>query len=164
MGSRNQKPWPFEVQWRGRLDLATKVLSDLQDFWLRSQKPFPTRQVVAVLIRIFSIFPGSQDWHRSANDWLSMVGPPETECELLSSKSSAALIDTSIAHASFIVSAAAEVVGDTINSRPRRGLSRQQCAGSTGCGWDHQTLLRVNGLRSGPKSLKWAAAKRLERL
>jgi hypothetical protein len=110
MGSRNQKPWPFEVQWRGRLALGTKLLSDLQDFWLRSQKAFPTREGVAVLIRIFSLGDPQrgEDWHRSAGEWISLVRSPETECELLSPRSGAALVNASIEDACSIVSAAAE--------------------------------------------------------
>ena len=114
-GSGNMKygrgrPWPFEREWRGRLNLATKVMRDLQDSWLRSKRAFPSREVAAVLIRIFSISdPGrSEDWARRPADWLSFVGSPEDECDLLNLKSSQAIVDAAVQHLCSILSVAAK--------------------------------------------------------
>ena len=108
MGSRNRKPWPFELQWRGRLDLGAKVLADLQDFWLRSQNPFPSREAVAILLRIFSLGDPQRgdDWRRPARDWISMVESPDAECRSLAPTSEQAVIDAAVEHSCAIVCAA----------------------------------------------------------
>jgi hypothetical protein len=86
----------FEQQWRPRRDLAVKVLRDIEDSWLQSNQPFPSREAVAILLNIFSFdfynagFLGNQGirpddlWRRSLGEWLSSVGSPESECVRLS--------------------------------------------------------------------------------
>jgi hypothetical protein len=108
MGSRNCRPWPFELQWRGRLDLGVKVLGDLQDFWLRSQDPFPSREAVAILLRIFSLGDPQRgdDWRRRARDWISLVDSPDAECKSLSPRAEQVAVDAAVEHLCTIVSAA----------------------------------------------------------
>ena len=84
MGSRNTNPWWFDTYWREPLNLATKVISDLQDRAIRSPEDFSARQAAAVLVRIFSVrFPVAEDWHRAPDEWLALVGSPEAECGVI---------------------------------------------------------------------------------
>lgn len=84
MGSRNTNPWWFEREWRESLNLAIKVIRDLQDRVIRSPDNFSPRQAAAVLVRIFSVrYPVAEDCYRKLDEWLSLVGPPEAECSCL---------------------------------------------------------------------------------
>jgi hypothetical protein len=86
----------FEQRWRPALVLAAKVLRDIQGAWLVSEKVFPSREVVAVLVNLFAFdfasdayFPnlgkGSDGlWRRSVGEWFSDVGSPEDETARLS--------------------------------------------------------------------------------
>jgi hypothetical protein len=86
----------FEQHWRPRLNLAAKVLRDIETRWLRSDEPFPCRPAVAALLNIFTFDfhrarfltyrgpPDSDLWRRSPEEWLAVVGPPEVELARLS--------------------------------------------------------------------------------
>jgi hypothetical protein len=78
------KPRPFDRDWLDRCRLATKVLSDIQDAWLRSGDPFPARQTATVLLHIFSLSLRDalqgELWSRPVATWLSSVESPECEC------------------------------------------------------------------------------------
>jgi len=86
----------FEQHWRPRLNLAAKVLRDIEDWWLRSDQLFPCRPVVAALFNIFAFDfhgadfltyrgpPESDLWCRSSEEWLAAVGAPEVELGRLS--------------------------------------------------------------------------------
>jgi hypothetical protein len=86
----------FEQCWRPRLNLAAKVLRDIEARWLRSDEPFPCRPAVAALLNIFAFDfhgagfltyrgpPDSDLWRRSPEEWLAAIGLPEAELAHLS--------------------------------------------------------------------------------
>jgi hypothetical protein len=79
----------FEHEWRPRLHLAAKLLRDYEDVWLRSDRPFPIPETVAVVLNVFTFdfyaadFLGYRGvraaklWNRSIEEWSSSVGSPE---------------------------------------------------------------------------------------
>ena len=81
----------FEQHWRPRLNLAAKVLRDIEDRWLRSDQPFPCKTAAAALLSIFAFDfhgadfltycgPSEADlWRRSPEEWCAAVGTPEAE-------------------------------------------------------------------------------------
>jgi hypothetical protein len=79
------RPRRFDTAWLDRLRLAAKVLSDIQDVWLRSRKPFPARQATAVLLHIFWLSLNDalegEAWSRPPATWFSLAESPERECE-----------------------------------------------------------------------------------
>jgi hypothetical protein len=88
----------FEQLWRPRLNLAAKVLRDIEDWWLQSDQPFPCKSSAAVLLWIFTFdfygadlmtyegTPLADIWRRTAEEWFAAVGPPEAELARLSPK------------------------------------------------------------------------------
>jgi hypothetical protein len=86
----------FEQHWRPRLNLAARLLRRFEDRWLRSEGPFPSREVVAVLVNVFAFdfhsagflrypgIPADELWTRSLDEWVCSVGSPESECVRLS--------------------------------------------------------------------------------
>ena len=85
----------FEQSWRPRLNLAARLLQDFQDRWLRSDDPFPSKEVVAVLLNVFSFdfykadfltyagVSADELWARSLDEWLCSVESPKSECSRL---------------------------------------------------------------------------------
>jgi len=78
-------PNAFDKVWRERLNLAAKVLRDVQDAWLRSSLPFPSQNLAAVLFHIFAAgkAPPTELWRRSTTEWFSSVSDAESECARL---------------------------------------------------------------------------------
>jgi hypothetical protein len=86
----------FDQHWRPRLDLAVKVLREIEDAWFRANQPFPVRETAAVLLNIFAFdfystgflryrgVRANELWRRSLHDWFSSVGSPEFECARIS--------------------------------------------------------------------------------
>jgi hypothetical protein len=87
----------FEQSWRPRLNLAARLLRGFQDRWLQSAGPFPSREVVAVLLNVFAFdfykadflgydgIPADELWRRSLDEWIAVVDSPYAECRRLCS-------------------------------------------------------------------------------
>jgi hypothetical protein len=88
----------FEQHWRPRRNLAAKVLRDIEDSWLPSERPFPCEETAAILLNIFAFDFHKADflwytgvrpddlWARSLDGWFSSVSAPESECIRLAPK------------------------------------------------------------------------------
>jgi hypothetical protein len=83
----------FERHWASKINLAIRVVHKFQALWVKSSDPFPTRNVIAILLNIFASELNAriggvelQDilWKRTNEDWLALVGEPEFECAQLS--------------------------------------------------------------------------------
>ncbi|MFL5339054.1 MAG: hypothetical protein ACJ8F7_02710 [Gemmataceae bacterium] len=85
----------FELNWRPRLVLAARLLRGFQDRWLRSEGPFPSREVVAVLLNVFAFdfykadliryegISADELSRRSLDEWIDSVDSPQAECRRL---------------------------------------------------------------------------------
>jgi hypothetical protein len=89
----------FDLYWRQpREELAAKVLLDVEESWLQSDRAFPFRQTAAILLNIFAFdfyiadIPNriglrSDDLRRrTLEEWYGSVGSPESECAKISPK------------------------------------------------------------------------------
>jgi hypothetical protein len=85
----------FDESWRPRFSLAVKLLGDFQNNWLKSDQPYPSSEVVAVLLNLFAVdlyranFIGydsvsaNELCKRSLDEWLCSVESPKDECRRL---------------------------------------------------------------------------------
>lgn len=85
----------FEQSWRPRLNLAARLLRSFQDRWLQADGPFPSKEVVAVLLNVFGFDFYKADFlgydgisvdelsTRSLDAWLRLVDSPTIECSRL---------------------------------------------------------------------------------
>jgi hypothetical protein len=103
-------PNAFDKLWRDRLNLAAKVIRDVQDFWLRSSLPFPSQSAAAVLFQILAAGGASriEVWRRSTTEWFSSVSDAESECARLSPAAVRATCAVVAARACEILDSAAE--------------------------------------------------------
>jgi hypothetical protein len=91
----------FDLYWRQpREELAAKVLLDIEESWLQSDRTFPFRQGAAILLHIFAFpfecymvdIPDRNGvrweylWRRTLEEWYGIVDSPESECAKLSPK------------------------------------------------------------------------------
>ena len=121
-----------DLNWQRRCDLASKILCAIEDHWLRSDQPFPSRQIVAILLNVFAFdfyradfldYKGlrSDDLQRlSLQEWHALVGTPESECAKLSPNRSEAVYHQ-------VVDSLCSILSRTADSWIKHGPSKPPC-------------------------------------